>query len=92
MKEADLSQIKNDFSSFFQQIQNLINDNNRFKEIIEDYIDCKQTIDELTKKDNKKSKKLLTDYLVIQKELETEIYSQLKKSKSNSNHIIKRRM
>lgn len=89
MQEEDLSQIKNDFSSFFQQIQNLISDSNRFREIIEDYIDCKQTIDKLGRKNDKKSKKMLSDYLSVQKELETEIYSQLKKSKSNSNQIIK---
>jgi len=86
MKEKDLSQIKNDFTSFFKQIHDLISDNNRFKEIIEDYIDCKHTIDNLTKKNDKKSKQLLTDYLGIQKELETEIFSQLKKDKSNFNH------
>ena len=92
MQEEDLSQIKNDFSSFFRQIQNLISDSNRFKEIIEDYIDCKQTIDKLGRKNDKRSKKMLSDYLSVQKELETEIYSQLKKSKANSNHTVNRKM
>ena len=50
MKEQYLSQIKNDFKQFFEQIQSLINENNAFKEIITDYIDCKHAIDKLTKK------------------------------------------
>lgn len=89
MKNLDLSQIKNDFSSFFRQIQDLISDNNRFREIIADYIDCRHRVDELIKKNDRKSKLLLQEYLSVQNELETEIYSELKKNKSNSNRTIK---
>ena len=91
MENLDLSQIKNDFSSFFRQIQDLVSDNNRFKEIIEDYIDCKHTIDKLQKNNDKKSEQVLEDYLSILNDLETEIYSHLKKYNSNSNQKLKRR-
>ncbi len=83
MKSLDLSQIKNDFYSFFQQIQDLISDNNRFRELIADYIDCRHTVDELINKNDKKSKILLREYLAVQNELEAEIYSELKKNNSN---------
>lgn len=91
MKAEDISQIKNDFTSFFQQIQDLISENNRFKEIIEDYIDCKHTIDQLREKNDKNSKLLLRDYLSVQKDLETEIFSQLNRKKSKFNYKIKGR-
>ena len=91
MENLDLSQIKNDFSSFFRQIQDLVSDNNRFKEIIEDYIDCKHAIDKLQKNNDKKSEQVLEDYLSILNDLETEIYSHLKKYNSNSNQKLKRR-
>lgn len=89
MKPEDLSQIKNDFTSFFQQIQDLINDNKLFQEIIGDYIDCKHTIDNLVKKHDKKSKEVLNDYLSLQKDLEKEIYLQLKKNKTHQNYKIR---
>jgi prefoldin subunit 5 len=82
MKEQYLSQIKNDFKQFFEQIQSLINDNNAFKEIITDYIDCKHAIEKFTKKNDKKSVKLLNEYLVLQNDLENEIYSYLKSKPS----------
>jgi phosphoglycerate-specific signal transduction histidine kinase len=91
MESLDLSQIKNDFSSFFRQIQDLVSDNNRFKEIIEDYIDCKHTIDKMQKNNDKKSKQLLGEYVSILNDLETEIYSHLKKYNSNLNWKLKRR-
>jgi hypothetical protein len=91
MENLDLSQIKNDFSSFFRQIQDLVSDNNRFKEIIEDYIDCKHTIDKMQNKDDEKSKQLLGEYVSILNDLETEIYLHLKKYNSNSNRKLKRR-
>ena len=81
MKEQDLFHLKNDFTEFFHQIHDLIIDNNTFKNIIEDYIDCKDTIGRLSKKTDKKSRKLLKDYLSIQKDLETEIYSHLDNKK-----------
>lgn len=91
MESLDLSQIKNDFSSFFRQIQDLVSDNNRFKEIIEDYIDCKHTIDKLQQNDDEKSGQLLGEYKSILNDLETEIYSHLKKYNSDSNRKLKRR-
>lgn len=65
MENLDLSQTKNDFSSFFRKIQDLIKDNNRFREIIADYIDCNHTIDNLIKKNDNESKKLLREYLSV---------------------------
>lgn len=89
MENLDLSQIKNDFSSIFRQVQDLISDNNRFREIIADYIDCKHAIDDLIKKNDKKSKQLLKEYLSVQSELEKEIYLELKKNNSKSISKIK---
>ena len=91
MESLDLSQIKNDFSSFFRQIQDMVSDNNRFKEIIEDYIDCKHTIDKLQQNDDEKSKHLMGEYVSILNDLETEIYSHLKKYNPDSNQKLKRR-
>jgi uncharacterized protein YdcH (DUF465 family) len=91
MENLDLSQIKNDFSSFFRQIQDLVSDNNRFKEIIEDYIDCKHTIDKMQNNDDEKSKQLLEEYVSVLNDLETEIYSHLKKYNPDSNQKLKRR-
>ena len=91
MESLDLSQIKNDFSSFFRQIQDMVSDNNRFKEIIEDYIDCKHTIDKMQNNDDEKSKELLEEYVSILNDLEKEIYLHLKKYNPDSNQKLKRR-
>lgn len=81
MKEQDLLQLKSEFSAFFKRIQKLINANDRFEELITDYIECKNTVEKLRKQTGRKPKQLLKEYLNIQKELESEIYYHLNNKK-----------